>query len=300
MKAVLLMAYGTPKSLGHVEAYYTHMRGGQKPSLPELENLTNRYKAIGGTSPLVAISERLRDKLQERLRQGGSSTQVYLAMKHSPPFIADVVRRAAEDGVDELLAVALAPHYSRMSVGTYMMAVEAANSALPKKMKLDVVLSWHDHPKLIQAWTDAIKHAERNLSEDYFLIFSAHSLPEKILASGDPYRNELVETSELIAKQIGKADWGFAFQSASHSKEPWLGPDILSYLQEMLGKGKRSFLVAPIGFVSDHLEILYDIDVECKQWAQTHGVQLARCDSLNDSAGIIECLSSIIMEERYL
>ena len=294
------MAYGTPKSLGDVDAYYTHMRGGQKPSTPELENLIDRYKAIGGTSPLIAISELLRDKLQERLRQSGSSTRVYTAMKHSHPFIADVVRRVADDGIDELLAVALAPHYSKMSVGTYMTAVEAANSALPRKMKLDIVLSWHDRPKLIQAWTDAIKRSERNLPEDYFLIFSAHSLPEKILASGDPYRNELVETSELIAGQLGKADWGFAFQSASHSKEPWLGPDVLSYLQEMLGKGKSSFLMAPIGFVSDHLEILYDIDVECKEWAKAHGAQLARCASLNDSVGIIECLSSIITENHYL
>lgn len=294
------MAYGTPKSLEDVEAYFTHMRGGQKPSWPELKNLVDRYKAIGGTSPLIAITERLRDKLQERLRQSGSGTLVYTAMKHSPPFIADVVRRAADDGIDELLAVALAPHYSKMSIGTYMLAVEAANSALPRKMKLDMVLSWHNHPKLVQAWTDAIKQSERSLPRDYFLIFSAHSLPEKILASGDPYRSELVETSELIAKQVGKADWGFAFQSASHSKEPWLGPDILSYLQEMLGKGKSSFLIAPIGFVSDHLEILYDIDVECKEWARAHGAKLARCDSLNDSPGMIECLSQIITDNHYL
>jgi protoporphyrin/coproporphyrin ferrochelatase len=294
------MAYGTPKSLDDVEVYFTHMRGGQKPSRPELENLIHRYKAIGGTSPLIAITERLRDKLQERLRQRGSGTRVYTAMKHSPPFIADVVRKAAEDGIDELLAVALAPHYSKMSIGTYMMAVEEANSALQRKMKLDVVLSWHTNPKLIHAWTDSIKHSERSLPRDYFLVFSAHSLPEKILASGDPYRSELVETSELIAKQVGKADWGFAFQSASHSKEPWLGPDILSYLQDMLGNGKTSFLIAPIGFVSDHLEILYDIDVECKEWASANGAQLARCDSLNDSPGMIECLDSIITENHYL
>ncbi len=294
------MAYGTPKSLEDVEAYFTHMRGGQKPSRPELENLIDRYKAIGGTSPLIAITERLRDKLQERVRQSGSGTRIYTAMKHSPPFIADVVRRAADDGIDELLAVALAPHYSKMSIGTYMLAVEAANSALPRRMKLDIVLSWHDHPRLIQAWTDAIKRAERNLPRGYFLIFSAHSLPEKILASGDPYRSELVETSELIARQVGKADWGFAFQSASHSKEPWLGPDILSYLQEMLEKGKSTFLIAPIGFVSDHLEILYDIDVECKEWAKARGAQIARCDSLNDSPGMIECLTQIITENHYL
>ncbi len=299
-KGVLLMAYGTPKTLEDVEAYYTHMRGGQKPSAAQLENLVERYKAIGGTSPLIAISDRLRDKLQERLRQSGSTTRLYTAMKHSPPFISDVVRQAADDGVDELLAVALAPHYSKMSIGTYMLAVEVANSNLPRKMKLDMVLSWHDNPKLIQAWTSAIKNAGGRLSRDYFLVFSAHSLPERILANGDPYVSELVDTSDLVAGQAGKAEWGFAFQSASHGKEPWLGPDILSYLEEMVAKGKSSFLIAPIGFVSDHLEILYDIDVECQDWAKAHGVQLARCDSLNDSSGMVECLSSIIAENNYL
>ena len=134
-------------------------------------------------------------------------------------------------------------------------------------MKLDSVLSWHENPRLIEAWAGRIRQAEKKLPGGYSLIFSAHSLPESILAQGDPYRSQLLETSELIASEIRKEQWSFAFQSASHTREPWLGPDILDHLQSLLEKGRNSFLIAPVGFVSDHLEILYDIDVECREWA---------------------------------
>ncbi len=299
MKAVLLMAYGTPRTLGDVEAYYTHIRGGRKPTPEELANLMERYKAIGGTSPLIRITEGERSKLQSKLAASGSETRVYSAMKHSPPFIADVVKEAAADGVDELLSITLAPHYSKMSVGTYNHAVELANAALPTKMKLDFVLSWHKHPELIEAWARRVRRAERILPADYSLVFSAHSLPERILAQGDPYRNQLLETSELIAAEAGKARWSFSFQSASHTNEPWLGPDILEHLQGLVDRGQQDFLVAPIGFVSDHLEILYDIDIECRQWAKDYGVRLTRCESLNDSDELIGCLRSLVLEKHF-
>ncbi|MDG6926831.1 MAG: ferrochelatase, partial [Nitrososphaerota archaeon] len=234
-----------------------------------------------------------------KLAASGSETRVYSAMKHSPPFIADVVKEAAADGVDELLSITLAPHYSKMSVGTYNHAVELANAALPTKMKLDFVLSWHKHPELIEAWARRVRRAERILPADYSLVFSAHSLPERILAQGDPYRNQLLETSELIAAEAGKARWSFSFQSASHTNEPWLGPDILEHLQGLVDRGQQDFLVAPIGFVSDHLEILYDIDIECRQWAKDYGVRLTRCESLNDSDELIGCLRSLVLEKHF-
>ena len=299
MKAVMLMAYGTPKTLGDVEAYYTNIRGGRKPSPEELANLVERYKAIGGASPLIRITEGERSKLQSKLAASGSETRVYSAMKHSPPFIADVVKQAAADGVDELLSIALAPHYSKMSTGTYVLAVEIANAALSSKMKLDFVLSWHRHPELIEAWARRIRQAERTLPGTYSLIFSAHSLPERILAQGDTYRIQLLETAELIAGKVGKEGWSFSFQSAGHTNEPWLGPDILEHLQELVGKGQQDFLIAPIGFVSDHLEILYDIDIECAHWAKGHGVRLARCESLNDSDELIRCLHSLVLEKHF-
>ncbi len=299
MKAVMLMAYGTPRTMGEVEEYYTNIRGGRKPSPEELSNLVERYEAIGGTSPLIRITEGQRSKLQSRLAASGSETRVYSAMKHSPPFIADVVKEAAADGVDELLSIALAPHFSKMSVGTYMLAVELANEGLSTKMKLGFVTSWHRQPELIEAWANRIKLAERDLPGGYSLVFSAHSLPERILSLGDPYRSQLLETSELIAAAVGKAGWTFSFQSASHSSEPWLGPDILTHLQALADDGERNFLIAPIGFVSDHLEILYDIDTECREWANEHGSRLSRCESLNDSDELIRCLHSLVLGKQF-
>ncbi len=293
------MAYGTPRTLGDVEAYYTHIRGGRKPSPSELANLVGRYEAIGGTSPLIEITERQSDKLRARLRRGGSETRVFAAMKHSPPFIDDTLAQAVGEGVDEVLALVLAPHYSKMSTGTYMLALDLANAALPAKVKLSYVWSWHTNPLLIQAWSRRVKEARAGLREGHSLIFSAHSLPEKILAQGDPYRNQLLETSELIAAEAGYKDWSFSFQSASHTGEPWMGPDILDHLQAQFQSGQREFLIAPIGFVSDHLEILYDIEVECRQWARDRGATVARCESLNDSDDLIECLHSIASEKGF-
>ncbi|MDG7007496.1 MAG: ferrochelatase [Nitrososphaerota archaeon] len=300
MKGVLLMTYGTPRSLEGVEEYYTNIRGGQKPTQDEIENLRRRYEAIGGTSPLIRITENLRAKLQRSLSDRGSGTLVYSAMKHSEPFIADVVKQAAGDGVDELLSIALAPHYSKMSVGTYMLAVEMANASLPRKMRLDSVSSWHLSPKLVEAWASRIRRAGQKLPRGYSLVFSAHSLPERILAGGDPYRYQLIETCESVASALGKTEWSFAFQSAGHTRDPWLGPDILAHLQTQFDGGSRSFLIAPIGFVADHLEILYDIDIECREWAAGKGARLERCDMLNDDDDFVGCLQSVVDEKKFL
>ena len=300
MKGVMLMTYGTPRSLEGVAEYYTDIRGGQRPTDAEIENLRRRYEAIGGTSPLIHITNGLAEKLQRTLEKEGSDTRVYSAMKHSDPFIADVVKRAAGEGVDELLSIALAPHYSRMSVGTYMLAVEMANASLARRMKLDSVSSWHTNAWLIEAWAKRIKAAERKLPKEHSLVFSAHSLPEKTLAGGDPYRYQLIESCELISAVIRRNQWSFAFQSAGHTRDPWLGPDILDHLQAQLEDGAKSFLIAPIGFVANHLEILYDIDIECKDWAAEHGARLERCDMLNDDDDFVGCLGSIVRERQFL
>lgn len=300
MKGVLLMTYGTPRSLQGVEEYYTNIRGGQRPTQAEVENLRRRYEAIGGTSPLIRTTESLRAKLQRALSDGGSATRVYSAMKHSEPFISEVVKQAAGDGVDELLSIALAPHFSRMSVGTYMLAVETANASLPKRMRLDSVSSWHLNPKLIEAWAARVRRAGPKLPAEHSLVFSAHSLPERILADGDPYRYQLVETCESVASAVGRTGWSFAFQSAGHTRDPWLGPDILEHLQAQLDGGSRSFLIAPVGFVADHLEILYDIDVECREWAAENGARLERCEMLNDDDDFVDCLQSIVGERKFL
>ncbi len=299
MKGVLLLTYGTPSSLEGVEAYYTHIRGGRRPSDAQLADLVNRYKAIGGSSPLIRITESQRRKLQARLELEGSSTRVYCGMKHSTPFIADVVKQASEDGVEELLSIPLSPHYSKMNTETYVLSVEMANNSRPTRLKLDFARSWNTNPILIDAWVARVRQAQGNLPEDNSLIFSAHSLPERTLVEGDQYRSRLLETSELVAARASRKEWSFAFQSAGHTGEPWLGPDIIEHLQSLLETGKNSFLIAPIGFVSDHLEVLYDIDVECTRWARDHGVRLVRCQMLNDTDEFIDCLHSLVVERGF-
>lgn len=198
-----------------------------------------------------------------------------------------------------MLSITLASHYSKMGVGTYIRKVELANAALPKKMKLEFVFSWHNHSGLIEAWAKRVTQAKENLPGDYSLLFSTHSLPERILAQEDVYLNQLLETSELIAAKVGKEGWSFSFQSARHMGEPWLRSNILEYLQGFVDKGQQDFLIAPIGFISDNLEILYDIDSACRKLAKEHGVRLVRCKSLNDSDELIVCLHSLILVKYF-
>ncbi|QQG49532.1 MAG: ferrochelatase [archaeon] len=293
------MAYGTPASLEGVEAYYTHIRGGRKPSDEQLEDLVGRYRAIGGASPLIRITESQRDGLEARLRSEGSETLVYAGMKHSPPFIGEVVERAERDGVDSLLGVVLAPHYSKTSTGGYLAAMEEASRKLNGKVKIDFVKSWHENPKLVELWGVLVNEAQGRFDGSHWLVCSAHSLPERILKEGDPYKDELLETSKLVADATGNGKWSFAFQSASHTGEPWLGPDILEHAEELGRRGERNLLVAPLGFTSDHLEILYDLDVECKNWAKEAGMRVERCDLPNARPEMIDALYSVVESAGY-
>ncbi|MDG6964921.1 MAG: ferrochelatase [Nitrososphaerota archaeon] len=292
MKGVLLMAYGGPASLDQVEAYYTHIRRGTKPTKEQLDDLVARYVAIGGGTPLLAITRSQAAALELALKSRGGA-KVFAGMKHSPPFVADVMAKAKAEGVTELLCVALAPHYSGIGVGGYARAVDEANSRLGGHFKVTFVNSWHDNPGLVSMWAGRIGEAAKSLGPDASVVFSAHSLPERIIREGDPYKVELLETSDLVARAAGLKDWTFAFQSQSKTGEPWLGPDILDHLQTLFDAGKRKFISAPIGFVSDHLEVLYDIDVECRGWAKERGAELVRCRSPNDSPEMVAALVQI-------
>jgi protoporphyrin/coproporphyrin ferrochelatase len=293
MKAIVLMAYGTPRTLDDVEAYYTHIRGGRKPSAEQLAGLVQRYQRIGGTSPLIEITEAQRAGLQEALRRSGSDVAVYAGMKHSPPFIGDVAVQAAREGATEILGIALAPHYSSISIGSYLKALEEGAAKASERPLVTMVKSWHENPVLVEAWAKRIEYEEGEIGGSCSLIFSAHSLPARIISEGDPYRDQLLRTSGLVARRVGNADWTFAFQSASTTGEPWLGPDILAHLADLHQKGGKRFVVAPVGFVSDHLEVLYDLDVECKEWAEANGAELRRCQMLNASPEFEECLVSV-------
>ncbi len=299
MKGILLMAYGGPTSLDQVEAYYTHIRGGRKPSAEQLQDLLARYRAIGGSSPLLGITQRQASALEGSLRRAGKEVRVYAGMKHSPPFIGEMVKKASSDGVRELLCIALAPHYSSISIGGYQKSVEEAAGLLGGNMQITFVRSWHANQRLVSMWAERVMSASAAAGPDATLVFSAHSLPERIIREGDPYKDQLLETSRLVAEKAGWRDWSFTFQSQSKTGEPWLGPDILDHLQKLYEDGRRSFISAPIGFVSDHLEILYDIDVECRDWAERRGARLVRCASPNDSDEMIGALRDVALRNGF-
>ncbi|MDR7414934.1 MAG: ferrochelatase [Armatimonadota bacterium] len=288
---VLLMAYGTPRSLEEVEAYFTHIRRGRRPSDEELEDLRERYRRIGGTSPLRAVTEAQAASLQAVLdRRAAGRFRVYLAMKHADPFIPDVTRRMLRDGVREMVALVLAPHESRMILDEYLEYAAPVLAEFPQ-VRLHPVRTWHLNPGYLAALEGRIRKALGELADPVAVVFTAHSLPERILEWGDPYPHRLRETCEALAVRLGLPRWRFAYQSAGHGPIPWLGPDILEVLPEVRAEGASAVLVVPIGFVADNLEILYDLDIEAAEHARELGLTFRRTESLNADGTLIEGLA---------
>jgi protoporphyrin/coproporphyrin ferrochelatase len=276
----VLMAYGSPSRPEDVRAYLEDIRGG-RPVRPEaVEKLAERYRRIGGGSPLNEITERQRAALEREL-----GLPVHVGMKHWTPRIADAVEAALAGGTERIVGLVLAPHFSRLSIGGYQRLLD---EALAGRVELVFVESWHDHGPFLDVL------AERVRGTDAHVVFSAHSLPERILAEGDPYRDQLLETAGLVAERAGLAEWSFAFQSESPTGEPWLGPDIVAHLDELHANGVSKVLIAPIGFVSDHLEILWDIDVEARGKAAELGLELDRIESLNHDPAFIRALATLV------
>jgi protoporphyrin/coproporphyrin ferrochelatase len=278
--AVVLMAYGSPSRPEDIPAYFEDIRGG-RPVRPEaVAELVERYRRIGGSSPLNEITERQRKALENDL-----GAPVYVGMKHWTPRIIDAVERALDAGAERIVGLVLAPHYSSMSIGGYR---DRLTEAVRGRAELVMIDSWHDHPPFLDIL------AERISGTDAHVVFTAHSLPARILDEGDPYKDQLFETSRLVAERAGIETWSFAFQSASPTGEPWLGPDILEELERLHSQGVTEILVAPIGFVSDHLEILWDIDVEAREKAAQLGLELDRIESLNDSPELARALAVLV------
>jgi protoporphyrin/coproporphyrin ferrochelatase len=280
--AVILMAYGSPTTADDVPAYLADIREGRPVSQEAIEELTERYRRIGGCSPLDEITEAQRAGLEREL-----GLPVFVGMKHWRPRIAEAVETALAGGAEAVVGLVLAPHYSRLSIAGYR---ERLDDALRDRAELLFVESWHDHEPFLEVL------AERVRGFDGHVVFTAHSLPERILRDGDPYRNQLLETSRLVAERAGIADWSFAFQSASATGEPWLGPDILEELGRLAENGVRCVLVCPVGFVSDHLEILWDLDVEARERAAGLGLELDRIASLNDDPAFLRALAALVQE----
>ncbi|MFN8538859.1 MAG: ferrochelatase [Thermomicrobiales bacterium] len=299
---ILLMAYGTPETPADVEAYFTHIRGGKTPPPERVERLKDRYNLVGGRTPLLAITEEVRAKLETALNNAPSNPQyrVYAGMKHWHPFIADVMARMAADGIKRIIAVALAPHYSRISIGGYRKAVEEGAAKLGDPFEVTFVDSWHLQPEYLDLIADHIRAARQQFPaerrDDILTVFSAHSLPERIRTWDDPYESQLLASSAAVADRLGLNDWRFAWQSAGETGEPWIGPDICDYLETLHAEGVRDVLSVPIGFVADHLEIMYDLDHEATNKANELGMTLHRTAMPNATPAFIANLQAIVAE----
>jgi ferrochelatase len=268
---VLLMAYGTPASPADIEAYYTHIRRGHPPTPEQVADLRRRYDAIGGVSPLLARTRAQVAAVQAEL---GDGFVCALGQKHAAPFIEDGLAGLVEAGVSSVVGVVLAPHYSALSVGEYHQKVLAAGVC-----EYRPVASWHLEPGLIELLAERVQAV---LSADAAVLFTAHSLPARVREMGDPYPAQVAETAAAVAASAGLDDgrWQVAWQSAGRTPEPWLGPDILEVIA---GLDAPAVVVCPVGFTSDHLEVLYDVDVEACRVAESRGMKLARTDSLNQA-----------------
>jgi len=285
------MAYGSPASLAEVESYYTHIRGGRPPSAELLTELVDRYRAIGGRSPLLEITRRQAAALAAALAARGCAVDVRVGMRHAPPFIGDAVREMAATGIRRAVGVALAPHYSRLSVGAY---VEAAEEARPPELTLTYITSWGDHPGFLAAVAARLRAAASRFAATPYVLFTAHSLPERIRTWDDPYPDEVSRSAAGAARLASLSRWAVAYQSAGRTPEPWLGPDLPSTLERLQAEGEREVLVCPIGFVADHLEVLYDIDIEAQGIATRLGLRLERTAMLNDSPDFIAALADLV------
>jgi protoporphyrin/coproporphyrin ferrochelatase len=280
--AVVLMAYGSPSRAEDIRRYLEDIREGRPVSEAAVEELTERYERIGGRSPLADVTEAQRAALESEL-----GISIFVGMKHWRPRIAEAVEQALAVGAETLVGLVLAPHYSRLSIDGYRARLE---TALAGRAELRFVESWHAH----ESYLDVLAGRVRGFSGH--VVFTAHSLPARILEEGDPYRDQLLETSRLVADRAALEEWSFAFQSASATGEPWLGPDILEELDALRLKGVERVLVCPIGFVSDHLEILWDIDIEARERAAKLDLELERIESLNDDPAFVSGLAELVRQ----
>ncbi|HET9938884.1 MAG TPA: ferrochelatase [Gaiella sp.] len=290
--AVILMAYGSPDRLADVPAYYADIRGGRPVRQELLDDLVERYRGLGiddsdAPSPLNAVTEATRAALEAEL-----GLPVRTGMRHWEPRIATAVDEALADGADLLVGLVLAPHYSSMSIAKYEALFD---EAVAGRAETRFVRRWGAEPGFVDALTRRIRAVAGD--REPHVVFTAHSLPARILDAGDPYRDELLETAALVAEAASVADWSFSFQSESQTGEPWLGPDILDHLDALAGQGVTDVLACPVGFVSDHLEIRWDLDVEAADRARELGMGFIRIEMPNADPALIDVLAGIVRRE---
>lgn len=296
---VLVMDYGSPTSPEAIEAYYTHIRHGRSPSEPDLANLVGRYAAIGGVSPLREITRVQANGIQRSLDERAPGRyRVYHGSKHAPPFIEDTVARMRIEGVEQAVGLVLAPHYSQLSVGEY---IERARVAAADDIDFTFVESWHLAEGYVSFLADEVTEALTRMPEDVqpgtHVLFTAHSLPARIVEQGDPYPQQVRETAEAVGDRIDLPRWSTAWQSAGLTPEPWLGPDVLEVIRELADEDSvDAIIVCPCGFVADHLDILYDLDIRARRVANEIGIAFDRTAMPNDDPSFTATLAEVVLE----
>jgi protoporphyrin/coproporphyrin ferrochelatase len=292
--AILLLTYGGPDSLDDIPTFLSAVRGGRPTPPLLLAEISRRYALIGGRSPLLAITRRIADRLSE-----ATGSPVYVGMRHWQPTIAETVRQMAGDGVRRCVAICLAPHYSRLSVGAYRARLGEALAGV--NLQVVFIESWHTAPAYLDGVAAAVRETLPRFGADppVKVIFTAHSLPASILAEGDPYDGQLEETARLVAARLGLPDdrWTRCYQSAAQTGVPWLGPSIEALMPQLAAAGERNLVVAPIGFIAEQVEILYDLDIGLREIATQCGARVERTPMLNDSPPLIAALAEIFLRQ---
>ncbi len=288
-----MLAHGAPDELEDIPEFLLNVRGGRPLSDPIVKEIAHRYSLIGGGSPLLRLTMLQAEALAKLI-----AYPVYVGMRNWRPFIPEAVGRLLVDGVERVVAVCLAPQNSRTSIGLYRKNLMEAVAQAGPRLKVDFVESWHNHPGLIEAFRErlltAIQRAEQETGGQIPVIFTAHSVPERTIAEGDPYEQQVRETAALVARAAGLDEYRIAFQSQGMTAEKWIGPTVESQIEELAAAGVKDVLLAPVGFVSDHVEILYDIDVLFRDFGRARGVTVRRSESLNDSPQFAAALASLV------
>ncbi len=298
--AVILLGHGAPENVKDIPKYLSNIRGGKVSSPEVIKEVTERYEIIGGSSPFRKLTEEQAKALEAFLNQGGDEFKVYYGMRVWSPYMKDVVKQAVKEGAERIIAICLAPQYSEWSTERYWRAFLEALKEVPAHIQIDFLTSWAGDPSLIDGFEERYRAAVEKMKadgiEEFSTVFTVHSIPEGPSGKEDPYVLDYNRTMDGLIERVNPSPWYQAFQSQGMIPVPWLEPSVEQTIDEIAEAGGKTVLIVPVGFVCDHVEILYDIDVAFKEYAEEKGIKLYRTESLNSSPGMVEALAAAVWE----